>query len=136
MTRGPVRKRRVVAAKKPPRAPKWVPSIAADVYRRVTTELNSKGLLKNGNRDLVEIYVGTIAAIRRLNAAIEQDGTTLHEKGKPLRVHPAYAMLTEKEKQARMLAGRLGLIEDTRAAQRKAGTDVSNSDDEEEFDDL
>ncbi|PAP97817.1 phage terminase small subunit P27 family [Mesorhizobium mediterraneum] len=136
MTRGPVRVRRVVAAQKAPQTPAWVPAIAVDVYQRVTSDLSTKGLLNDGNRDLVEIYVGTVAAIRRLNAAIEKDGTTLREKGKALRVHPAFAMLTEKEKQARMLAGRLGLIEDTRAAQRKAGTDVSTSDDEEEFDDL
>lgn len=136
MTRGPVRTRRVVAKTPRKRTPAWVPAIAVDVFRRVTSDLTTKGLLNNGNRDLVEIYVGTVAAIRRLNAAIEKDGTTLLEKGKSLRVHPAFAMLTEKEKQARMLAGRLGLIEDTRAAQRKAGTDVSTSDDEEDFDDL
>lgn len=96
MTRGPVRVRRVVAAQKAPQTPAWVPAIAVDVYQRVTSDLSTKGLLNDGNRDLVEIYVGTVAAIRRLNAAIEKDGTTLREKGKALRVHPAFAMLTER----------------------------------------
>ncbi|PBB85734.1 P27 family phage terminase small subunit [Mesorhizobium sp. WSM3876] len=136
MTRGPVPSLRIVAAQETTKTPDWVPSIAADVYQRVTADLAAKGLLNDGNRDLVEIYVGTVAAIRQLNAAIVADGTTLREKGKPLRLHPAFAMLTDKEKQARMLAGRLGLIEDTRDAQRKAGKDVSSAEDEEEFDDL
>lgn len=136
MSRGPKPARRLVAAKAAPMAPSWVPAIAADVYERVTGELTKKDLLNDGNRDLVEIYVGTVAAIRRLNAAIEKDGSTFREKGKSPRIHPAFAMLIEKEKQARMLAGRLGLIEDSRNAQRKAGVDVSHADEEEDFDDL
>ncbi len=126
MSRGPKAKLRVVAEDgkamaAAPKPPTHVPKNARDVWQRVTVVLQSQGRLTDANRDVVELYVSAIATVRRCQKEIDKASAFFDDpKGGPPKPHPAFSILAEAEKQARMAASRLGLIEESRDAKNAA----------------
>lgn len=130
MRRGPVAKLKVVAKAGTPPVPRWVPRIAVDAYERAAAELASKDRMTPGNAVLLEQYVGAVAAARRAERSIARQGSFFREKGKRPQPHPGFAVQAEAQKQIRMLASRLGLIEESRDAARKAAGQTVDIDDD------
>ena len=134
--RGPKPKLRVVRSDdKParrktvsPKVPAWVPPIARDTWRRVTAELRRQGRLTDENRDAVDAYVSAVATIRRCHKAIEKDGAFFTVPNGAPKPHPGFAILADAEKQMRMMAGRLGIIQESREAGKAAGVAAKHVD--------
>lgn len=129
--RGPKPKLRMVTnngasvpskARKPSTSvPAWVPPLGRDIYRRVVDELKQQGRLTRENRDAVDIYVSSLVTIRRCHRSIEKAGPFFAMPDGMQKAHPGFAIIAEAEKAARMMAGRLGIIENSREAGKSAG---------------
>lgn len=136
MKTGPKPALKVVATPAAPSVPRWVPKIAADAYEKAAAELARVDRLTPGNEVLLEQYVNAVAAARRAERSIARQGSYFRQKGQRPQPHPGFAVQAEAQKQIRMLASRLGLIEESRDAARKAAGDAVEVDDDEDFGDV
>ncbi|MDQ6434388.1 P27 family phage terminase small subunit [Mesorhizobium sp. LHD-90] len=116
--------------------PRWCPAICRDVYQRAATELAAQGRLSAGNLDLLESYIAAVATARRAERSVQRQGSFFLKKGQRPQAHPGIAIAQEARKQARMLASRLALIQESRDANRAASGDFVAADDDEDFGDV
>ncbi|MFI0846436.1 phage terminase small subunit P27 family [Mesorhizobium sp. IMUNJ 23232] len=132
MSRGPKPTLHIVAKPDaPPAVPRWVPVICKDVYQRAADELAAQGRLSAGNLDLLESYIAAVAQARRAERAVQRQGSFFLKKGQRPQAHPGIAIAQEARKQARMLASRLGLIQESRDAGRVASGEFVAADDDD-----
>ena len=136
MKTGPKPALKVVEKQAAAAVPRWVPAIAADAYQAAADELARHDRLTPGNHVLLEQYVNAVAAARRAERSIARQGSFFRERGKRPQPHPGFAVQAEAQKQIRMLASRMGLIEESRDAARRAGGSVVEVDDDEDFGDV
>jgi len=137
MKTGPKPALKVVAASQAtPTVPRWVPKIAVDAYEKAAAELTRHDRLTPGNEVLLEQYVNAVAAARRAERSIARQGSYFRPKGQRPQAHPGFAVQAEAQKQIRMLASRLGLIEESRDARRAASGESDVVDGDEDFGDV
>lgn len=136
MKSGPKPRLTVIAKSEAPPVPRWVPAIAVDAYQRAADELAAKDRMTPGNALLLEQFINAVAAARRAERSIARQGSFFRQKGQRPQPHPGFAVQAEAQKQIRMLASRLGLIEESRDAARRAAGDAVEVDDDEDFGDV
>ncbi|MFI0843973.1 P27 family phage terminase small subunit [Mesorhizobium sp. IMUNJ 23232] len=139
MTRGPVPKLKVVAkAVDAPDivVPRHIPVIVRDIYIAAAKVLTEQGRFDIGNQILLESYCAEMATARRAERSINARGSYFGKKGTKPAAHPAVGIAQESRRQCRMLASRLGLIQESRDAGRAASGEFVAAEDDEDFGDV
>lgn len=105
----------------PPRAPAWLPKVAAEEWRKAARTLVDRGTLTEGDLGALAGYASAFGDFVMTTRQIEADGLVLNGKK-----HPLLTAQVAARNQLRQFAAELGL---TPAARSKAPQGKSDDDD-------
>lgn len=109
----------VVAGKCPP-PPQWLTAQAREAWQRVTPALHRRGLLAPDTIGTVENYCCAAGMVVEFEILMAAEGRVRTAAGGEQRPHPAFKMQQAAMREARLLAGELGLTPHRRPAEASA----------------
>lgn len=88
--------------------PAWLPPMAALEWRRIAPGLASRGLLSDDTAGTIESYCIAQGQVRQFSEILARDGALIETDAGPT-PHPANRLLLAVQREARLLAGELGI---------------------------
>ena len=88
--------------------PAWLPPLAAAEWLRVAPGLVARGLLTDDTSGTVESYCVCAGFVRQHSETLARDGAIIETDDGPV-AHPANRLLLAAQREARLLAGELGI---------------------------
>lgn len=114
------------ALSRSPPAPKWLPELAQNEWRRVVPQLVASRKIAAHELGTVEAYCLAVANMRQAEAIVAVDGPTYVSPTGELKRHPATMLCKEAIEASRRLAAELGLTPASRT--KNEGGAIGNDD--------
>lgn len=101
--------------KAPPRCPAWLSPEAKTVWRRLTAQLKTMGMLYAADEDIIAAYANAVVTYQKATKLVEEHGLLIPGRRDDLVTNPAVRIQRDAAQLIRQLAGELGLTPSSRS---------------------